>query len=86
MEAVTKYDGKHYGNIVWAQESRAVPANYRWYNLTAYKKDISVFAKWAQQWNNNWHTFFDVQYRHVGYDINGFRDNPTLLLKTVMIL
>ncbi len=78
--AFTKYDGKHYGNIVWAQESKAVPPGYRWYNLTAYKKDYSVFAKWAQQWGDKWLTFFDVKYRHVGYDINGFRDNPNIIV------
>ena len=79
--AFTKYDGKHYGDIIWAQEQPAVPLNYRWYNLTAYKKDFSFFTKWAQQWNNNWQSFIDVQYRHVNYTINGFRDNPSLFVK-----
>lgn len=78
--AFTKYDGKHYGNIVWAEVQAAIPANYRWYNLTAYKNDLSFFSKWAQQWNNNWQTFVDVQYRHVNYDINGFRDNPGITI------
>ncbi len=76
----TKYDGKHYGDIIWAQQQQAVPLNYRWYNLTAYKKDFSLFTKWAYQWDNKWQSFMDVQYRHIQYDINGFRNNPTLFV------
>ena len=77
--AFTKYDGKHYGNIIWAQEQAAVPLNYRWYNLTAHKTDFSLFTKLAYEWNNNWQSFFDVQYRSVNYNINGFRDNPGII-------
>lgn len=76
----TKYDGRHYGNIIWAQVANAVPANYRWYNLTAYKKDFSMFAKWAQQLNNNWQSFVDVQLRNIRYNINGFRNNPGITI------
>lgn len=78
--AWTKYDGKHYGNILWAKVQPAVPLNYRWYNLTAYKKDFSMFAKWAQQWNNNWQGFMDVQVRTINYRINGFRNNPGIFI------
>ena len=78
--AWTKYDGKHYGNIIWAQVQAVVPPNYRWYNLTAYKKDFSMFAKWAQQWNNNWQSFLDVQVRSINYNINGFRNNPGIMI------
>jgi len=72
------YDGKHYGEIKWAAVQAAVPANYRWYNLTAYKKDLSLYSKWTQQLNKNWQSFVDVQVRNIDYRINGFRDNPTL--------
>jgi iron complex outermembrane recepter protein len=75
------YDGKHFGEITWAQVQAAVPANYRWYNLTAHKKDLSVYSKWTQQWTTNFQSFADVQFRNINYDINGFRDNPTLVIK-----
>lgn len=78
--AWTKYDGKHYGNIIWAEVQPAVPLNYRWYNLTAYKKDFSLFTKWSEQWDNHWLTFFDIQYRAVNYNINGFRNNPGIII------
>ncbi|MEP7236446.1 MAG: TonB-dependent receptor [Ferruginibacter sp.] len=75
------YDGKHYGEITWAAVQAAVPVNYRWYNLTAYKKDFSVYNKWIQQWSSNWQSFVDVQFRNIDYKIHGFRDNPSLEIK-----
>jgi iron complex outermembrane recepter protein len=75
------YDGKHYGEIKWATVQAAVPKDYRWYNLTAYKKDISIYTKWIQELNNHWQVFTDVQFRNINYSIHGFRDNPTLETK-----
>jgi iron complex outermembrane recepter protein len=76
----TKYDGKHFGEIIWAEVQPAVPVNYKWYNLTAHKTDFNLFTKWAEQWSTHWQSFVDVQLRTVNYDINGFRDNPLLLV------
>ena len=75
------YDGKHYGVIKWAAEQAAVPIDYRWYNLTAYKKDFSVYNKWIQQWIGNLQSFVDLQFRNINYAIHGFRNNPTLKIK-----
>ena len=82
------YDGKHYGEIKWAAVQAAVPKDYRWYNLNAYKKDFSVYTKWIQQWNRNlpagrqgWRSFVDLQLRNINYTIHGFRNNPTLKIK-----
>ena len=72
------YDGKHYGRVTWAQVQAAMPANYHWYDLTAYKKDISFYGKWTQQWSSHLQSYIDVQYRNIDYTINGFRYNPTL--------
>ncbi len=72
------YDGKHYGEIIWAKVQAAVPANYHWYDLRAHKKDLSLYSKWTQQWSGHWQSFVDVQVRNISYIIHGFRDNPTL--------
>ena len=74
------YDGKHYGEIIWAKVQAAVPAGYHWYDLTANKKDLSVYSKWTRQWTSRWQSFVDLQVRNVPYTINGFRDNPTLII------
>ena len=75
-----QYDGKHYGEIIWAELQAAVPKNYRWYDLTATKKDISVFGKWTQQLAAHWQSFVDLQYRNATYTINGFKYNPLIMI------
>lgn len=74
-----KYDGKHYANIIWTQNG-GVPNDYQYYNIPAHKTDFSVYGKWQQQWTPHLSTFADMQYRHIGYDLEGFQDNPTLLI------
>jgi iron complex outermembrane recepter protein len=76
----TRYDGKHYGQIIWADIQPAVPLNYKWYDLTAHKTDLNLYTKWTEQWSAKWQSFADLQLRTVSYDINGFRDNPSLLV------
>jgi len=74
------YNGKHYGDIIYAVVQAAVPLNYQWYNLTANKKDFSLYTKIAQQVTAHWQVFADVQLRNVNYIINGFKDNPSLII------
>lgn len=72
------YDGQHYGEIKWAAVQAAVPANHRWYDLPAFKKDFSLYGKWTQQLNKRWQSFADVQVRTINYRIRGFRNNPSI--------
>jgi iron complex outermembrane receptor protein len=72
------YDGKHFGEIIRATVQQAVPANYRWYDVTAYKKDYSAYGKWTEILSKDWQTYLDLQVRKVDYTINGFADNPML--------
>ncbi|MBL0056455.1 MAG: TonB-dependent receptor plug domain-containing protein [Chitinophagaceae bacterium] len=74
------YDAIHYGEVTWAAVAPAVPAHYHWYDLTAYKNDLSVYGKWTQQITPAIQAFADLQFRNVRYRINGFRNNPTLRL------
>ncbi len=76
--SITRYDGTHHGNVVWSQ--MFVPLNYQWYHLDARKTDASIYAKLQQKISDNWNGFLDLQYRHVSYDLNGFRDNPSLVV------
>lgn len=75
--AYTRYDGKHYGFVTWADYG--VPVDFRWYNLTSFKGDFNIYAKLQQQVGEHFYVFGDLQYRMVQYEINGFRKNPTLM-------
>jgi iron complex outermembrane receptor protein len=73
------YTGDHYGTIPWIEQG-TVPAGYRYYMNPAIKKDANVYIKWQQQIGKYWYTFADLQYRHVSHRMNGFRENPSLLV------
>ncbi|RAI99352.1 iron complex outermembrane receptor protein [Chitinophaga skermanii] len=72
-----RYDGNHYGKVIWAEYP--MPINYKWYDLDAFKSDLNFYAKGEYAVIEKLKAFADVQYRHVKYDIDGFRKNPTLV-------
>lgn len=78
--AYTKYEGDHYGKLIWAENGLTGPDI--WYDNHAFKTDGNVYAKLLQKLTDRWSGYIDLQYRHVKYDLNGFDDNPTLLIKT----
>lgn len=71
------YDGVHFGTIPFIAIG-SVPANYRYYDLPALKKDANIYAKWQTNITNQLSVFTDLQYRWVRHHMNGFSDNPTL--------
>lgn len=75
----SQYDGNHFGKLIWGKSG--IPDNHTWYDLDAFKSDRNVFVKWQEQISERWSLFGDIQYRNVRYDINGFRDNPTLTIR-----
>ena len=76
---ITRYNGLHYGKVIWAEKGLTDLKN--WYDLGAQKTDFNIYGKEQTQFAKNWYYFFDLQYRHVKYDINGFRYNPALPVK-----
>ena len=76
----TRYDGLHYGKVIWA--AKGLTAIKNWYDLDAVKTDFNIYLKEQTQFATNWNWFYDLQYRHVKYNVEGFRDNPTLAVKS----
>jgi len=77
--AYTRYEGNHYGKLIWASKGFTGPD--RWYDLDALKTDFNSYAKLLQKFSGKWNGYIDLQYRHIKYDIDGFPDNPGLLIK-----
>jgi len=72
-----QYDGKHYGDIIWAANG-GVPKDYQWYYNKAIKKDFNLYSKYQYKLTNHLEALVDLQYRRVDYNINGTRDFPGL--------
>jgi len=66
-----KYEGAHFGEIIWAQYASQSEIRDRYYNDFSSKTDVNVFAKVNYQLTTKWRLFGDMQYRNVGYQANG---------------
>lgn len=72
-----RYNGRHYGKVIWARY--AIDPGYRYYYNTADKNDFNIYWKGDRALTSKLRLFVDLQYRHVGYLIHGFDDNPSIL-------
>lgn len=77
--AITRYEGNHFGKVIWA--SNGLTGFDTWYDHAASKTDFNIYLKDQTQVSENWYLFGDLQFRHVNYNINGFRDNPMLRVR-----
>jgi iron complex outermembrane receptor protein len=67
-----RYDGQHFGEVIWAQyASNAVP-HQRYYNDTANKTDINVFLKVNYLLFEKLNIFADIQERNIYYEFLGY--------------
>ncbi|MEK7226730.1 MAG: TonB-dependent receptor, partial [Bacteroidota bacterium] len=79
----TKYRGLHYGKLIWAANGFGIASNIgKYYDLGALKTDLNIYFKHQWQFDQHWFLFYDLQYRHINYDINGFRNNPSLIIQS----
>ncbi|WP_303919786.1 TonB-dependent receptor [Draconibacterium sediminis] len=69
------YDGRHYGNVIWAQYLGEADFNHEWYRGTGLKKDFNVYAKYNWQVAEKLNLFADLQYRRIDYTIEGIDDD-----------
>lgn len=74
----SKYDGKHFGNVIWAEYG--IENDYQYYRLAAKKTDANIYAKWLHRFDGPLSLFADLQYRKVDYEMKGFKDNPNLFV------
>jgi iron complex outermembrane recepter protein len=72
-----RYEGGHYGNVIWAQY--VIPKDYRYYDNDAFKRDLNIYWKGQYKITADLRLFADLQYRTVQYNINGFDGNPSLI-------
>lgn len=77
-----KYDGDHFGNVIWTKDSDGQTApNHEYYNNNAKKTDGNIYGKVNYEFLPGLSAYADLQYRHVGYKMRGpadaFNDDNT---------
>ena len=70
-----KYDGDHYGYIIWAEHSSNSFIDLPWYENTGLKTDYNLFAKAGYQMNKLLNIYGDMQVRGIVYTIDGTHDD-----------
>ncbi|MBQ8047516.1 MAG: TonB-dependent receptor [Prevotella sp.] len=75
-----KYDGDHFGRLVWVREfSGAINPDHEYYRNNAKKTDGNIYGKLNYELLPGLNAFADMQYRHVSYKMSGtsqeFDDN-----------
>ncbi len=69
-----RYEGDHFGEIIWSALPMGVANDHRYYFNTGTKTDFNIFGKMTWLLTGGLELFADLQYRRIGYDTRG-REN-----------
>lgn len=69
--AANKYEGSHFGEIIWARYASQSEIRDRYYDDSADKTDFNVYGKVNWQVIPKLRLFGDLQYRRVNYQADG---------------
>jgi iron complex outermembrane receptor protein len=67
-----KYEGNHFGKVIWARYAGPSELGDRYYDDTATKIEATAFAKANYQVDEKWSLFGDLQIRNVHYQANAY--------------
>lgn len=74
--AWNKYEGDHFGEVIWARYASDTQPDGHYYDDYAAKTDLNVYAKANYSITSNLNLFGDLQYRTVNYKANGVQADP----------
>jgi iron complex outermembrane receptor protein len=66
-----KYEGDHFGEVIWARYAGNREYRDRYYDDTSIKTDFNFYTKANYELTDQWSLYGDLQYRTVGYQANG---------------
>ncbi len=70
-----KYDGDHFGNVIWARNAYPIEKGDKWYDNNGLKTDYNIYGKINFRANQLISLFADIQYRGINYKIKGIDDD-----------
>ena len=71
----SEYDGDHFGETIWSQNSGDIEFTDLFYNGNGLKKDFSNFIKSIYQISNDISIYADLQLRKIDYETSGSTSN-----------
>lgn len=82
--AVSRYDGQHFGEVIWAEIATA-PKGWRYYDNQAVKHDANIFLKMETAYRGGLTTFLDLQFRRVDYQFLGFDNQQQQITQQISL-
>lgn len=79
-----RYEGGHFGEVIWARFAGNSQIRQRYYDNTAFKNDFNVYAKADYNLGNGLSLFADLQYRTVSYQFLGIDNEGDELTQNVV--
>ncbi|MGQ7871181.1 TonB-dependent receptor [Sunxiuqinia sp. sy24] len=80
--AWNKYDGDHFGEIIWMRNAGNTEKDHEWYSNVGEKTDFNVFGKLNYQLTKKLNVYGDLQYRRINYEMSGQDDDLITLDQT----
>ena len=72
--AVNRYDGDHYGKVIWVRNANGLDMSKDWYRSSGVKDDANVYAKLNAETFKGLFASIDLQYRYIHYQMAGTDD------------
>ncbi len=69
--AVNRYDGDHFGQVIWSSAGTGVEPNYQYYFNNGLKDDANLYWKNTYQITDQLAGFLDLQVRNIHYTTSG---------------
>lgn len=76
------YQGKHFGEVIWAKFASTGNIRHRYYDNDATKTDFNAYAKLNYNLFDGFWAFADLQVRTVNYDVSGFDNDKRNVTQT----
>ena len=72
--AINEYDGRHFGQIIWAQYASNSKIKHEYYRNLGVKNTVNAFIKNIYNLNDKLKLYTDIQFRKIDYKVNGTLD------------
>ncbi|GGF28920.1 TonB-dependent receptor [Echinicola rosea] len=74
-----RYDGDHFGEIIWARVAGDTDIRDRYYDNNAVKDDRNIYAKGTYEVADRLYLFGDLQFRQIDYRFEGVNDDQRVV-------
>ena len=76
---LNRYDGRHFGRVIWARYAGESEIDHEWYRGTGYKTDGNIFMKANWKVLRKMAVYGDLQFRFIRYRIGGVHEDLRIL-------